>query len=66
MVWTNLFGVISFELYGQLHQVVGGDPAIATPSSPSASAAGSTFTGIAYARGVPRTTSVADRVWASR
>ena len=23
MVWTNLFGVISFELYGQLHQVVG-------------------------------------------
>ena len=27
MVWTNLFGVISFELYGQLHQVVGEDPA---------------------------------------
>ena len=26
MVWTNLFGVISFELYGQLHQVVGEDP----------------------------------------
>ena len=23
MVWTNLFGVISFELYGQLHNVVG-------------------------------------------
>jgi AcrR family transcriptional regulator len=23
MVWTNLFGVISFELYGQLHEVVG-------------------------------------------
>jgi len=21
MVWTNLFGVISFELYGQLHNV---------------------------------------------
>ena len=26
MVWTNLFGVISFELYGQLHQVVGETP----------------------------------------
>ena len=26
MVWTNLFGVISFELYGQLHEVVGEDP----------------------------------------
>ena len=26
MVWTNLFGVISFELYGQLHQVVGEEP----------------------------------------
>jgi AcrR family transcriptional regulator len=23
MVWTNLFGVISFELFGQLHSVVG-------------------------------------------
>ena len=23
MTWTNLFGVISFELYGQLHNVVG-------------------------------------------
>jgi AcrR family transcriptional regulator len=23
MVWTNLFGVVSFELYGQLHSVVG-------------------------------------------
>ena len=23
MVWTGLYGVISFELYGQLHQVVG-------------------------------------------
>jgi hypothetical protein len=22
MVWTNLFGVISFELFGQLHNVV--------------------------------------------
>jgi AcrR family transcriptional regulator len=22
MVWTNLFGVVSFELYGQLHEVV--------------------------------------------
>ena len=27
MVWTGLFGVVSFELYGQLHQVVGEDPA---------------------------------------
>jgi AcrR family transcriptional regulator len=27
MVWTNLFGVISFELFGQLHGVVGEDPA---------------------------------------
>ncbi len=27
MVWTNLFGVISFELYGQLHNVVGEEPA---------------------------------------
>ena len=27
MVWTGLFGVVSFELYGQLHQVVGDDPA---------------------------------------
>ena len=27
MVWTGLFGVISFELYGQLHQVVGEEPA---------------------------------------
>ena len=26
MVWTNLFGVVSFELYGQLHEVVGEDP----------------------------------------
>jgi AcrR family transcriptional regulator len=26
MVWTGLFGVISFELYGQLHQVVGEHP----------------------------------------
>jgi hypothetical protein len=26
MVWTGLFGVVSFELYGQLHQVVGEDP----------------------------------------
>lgn len=26
MVWTNLFGVISFELYGQLHQVVAEEP----------------------------------------
>jgi AcrR family transcriptional regulator len=26
MVWTNLFGVISFELYGQLHNVVGEEP----------------------------------------
>jgi AcrR family transcriptional regulator len=23
MVWTGLFGVVSFELYGQLHQIVG-------------------------------------------
>jgi AcrR family transcriptional regulator len=27
MVWTGLFGVVSFELYGQLHQVVGEPPA---------------------------------------
>ena len=27
MVWTNLFGVISFELFGQLHNVVEEDPA---------------------------------------
>ncbi len=27
MVWTNLFGVVSFEFYGQLHNVVGEDPA---------------------------------------
>ena len=27
MVWTNLFGVISFELFGQLHNVVADDPA---------------------------------------
>ena len=27
MVWTGLFGVVSFELYGQLHQVVGEKPA---------------------------------------
>jgi AcrR family transcriptional regulator len=27
MVWTNLFGVISFELFGQLHSVVEEDPA---------------------------------------
>ena len=26
MAWTNLFGVISFELYGQLHEVVEEDP----------------------------------------
>lgn len=26
MVWTNLYGVISFELFGQLHQVVGENP----------------------------------------
>jgi hypothetical protein len=26
MVWTGLFGVISFELYGQLHSVVGEVP----------------------------------------
>jgi AcrR family transcriptional regulator len=26
MVWTNLFGVISFELYAQLHNVVGEQP----------------------------------------
>jgi AcrR family transcriptional regulator len=25
MVWTGLFGTVSFELYGQLHQVVGED-----------------------------------------
>ena len=27
MTWTGLFGVVSFELYGQLHQVVGEPPA---------------------------------------
>jgi AcrR family transcriptional regulator len=27
MTWTGLFGVVSFELYGQLHQVVGDPPA---------------------------------------
>jgi len=27
MAWTGLFGVVSFELYGQLHQVVAEDPA---------------------------------------
>ena len=27
MVWTGLFGVVSFELYGQLHQVVGEEAA---------------------------------------
>jgi AcrR family transcriptional regulator len=27
MVWAGLFGVVSFELYGQLHQVVGEEPA---------------------------------------
>ena len=26
MVWTGLFGVVSFELFGQLHQVVGEQP----------------------------------------
>ncbi len=26
MVWSGLFGVVSFELYGQLHQVVGEEP----------------------------------------
>jgi len=26
MAWTNLFGVVSFELYGQLHNVVGEGP----------------------------------------
>jgi hypothetical protein len=27
MVWTNLFGVVSFELFGQLHNVVAEPPA---------------------------------------
>jgi hypothetical protein len=27
MTWTGLFGVVSFELYGQLHQVIGEPPA---------------------------------------
>jgi len=27
MVWTNLFGVISFELFGQLHNVIAEPPA---------------------------------------
>ena len=26
MAWTGLFGVASFELYGQLHKVVGEQP----------------------------------------
>ena len=26
MVWTNLFGVVSFELFGQLHSVVAEEP----------------------------------------
>lgn len=26
MVWTGLFGVVSFELYGHLYQVVGEEP----------------------------------------
>jgi hypothetical protein len=26
MVWTGLFGAVSFELCGQLHQIVGEDP----------------------------------------
>jgi AcrR family transcriptional regulator len=26
MVWTNLFGAVSFELFGQLHNVVGEEP----------------------------------------
>src|SRR5215470_1179091 len=26
MVWTNLFGLVSFELFGQLHNVVADDP----------------------------------------
>lgn len=42
MAWTGLFGFVSFELFGQLHEVVGRTPATATPSSSSASAAGST------------------------
>ena len=27
MVWTGLFGIVSFELFGQLHNVVGEEPA---------------------------------------
>jgi Tetracyclin repressor-like, C-terminal domain len=27
MTWTGLFGAVSFELYGQLHQVIGEPPA---------------------------------------
>jgi hypothetical protein len=26
MAWTGLFGLVSFELYGQLHEVVGENP----------------------------------------
>ena len=26
MVWTGLFGVVSFEVYGHLHEVIGEDP----------------------------------------
>jgi hypothetical protein len=34
MVWTSLFGVISFELNGQPPQAAGRNPVTVTPSSP--------------------------------
>ena len=40
MVWTGLFGVISFELNGQRPPVAGRKPVTVTPSSPSASSTG--------------------------
>jgi hypothetical protein len=39
---TALFGTVSFELYGQLHEVVADPPPTAKPSSPLASATGPT------------------------
>jgi hypothetical protein len=41
IVWTGLFGVISFELNGQRPQAARRNPVTVTPSSPGASGAGS-------------------------
>jgi hypothetical protein len=41
MVWTSLFGVISFELNGQRPQAAGRNPVTVAPYSPSASGTGS-------------------------